>query len=531
MIYKFKKENIIYKLLTIGLMVGMVLFVGKVLTNVILSIRYPNELLEPSNVALTRMFLDGKCPYVKSSLEYEIPAISYEYPFIGSLVSALIALCIGKNVVLAHMIVSFAALVGTGILGYKIINLYSSTTVAPVAGAFLFMLCHWRFGFVSAAPDDLGLFLLILTMYLAVSPKVTNKPIVCAILTTICFYTKQYFVFVFFGICVYMFLYSKKDALKYCIETIVINVVAGVIVTIVWPLYWSYTVFFLYFGCSTGTGFGIANLIGQMKYLLAIFVLLFGVVLAAFVVFIRKLRREGRKLTTYEFSENDPLVLFAVQIPVMFLPLIVFGRNDGAFLSYFLQLWMPSIIVVTFIVLEKIQVNDRLRLIFDGFYAFVIAFTVLFGYLKLPIHVITAQEIADWERAYDIVNTSREKGDVCYSQQLAYLAFENDDKYYFCGHDGEVSLDTLAIWESSKLAQILFPYVDDIINKNMDYRIEIIVKAFESGFELITFQNDNSLLFNEQFIDEGVYYSRLDRIPLQEGNMAYTVSFYGVNHE
>ena len=528
MICKFKEENIIYKGLTLAVLAGMIYFVARVIVNVILGINYPNELLEPSNVALTRMFLEGKCPYVLNSLNYEIPAVNYEYPFLGSLLSALVALCIGGNAVLAHYIVSFAAFIGTGILGYFILTPYSKTTVAPVAGAFLFLLCHWRFGFISAAPDDLGLFLFVLTLFLAVNEKVKNKPLICAILTTLCFYTKQYFLFVFVGIFVYMLLYSKKEAVKFLVETFAVNLLVGIVVTIVWPLYWSYTFFFLYFGCATGTGFGFANLIGQMKYLLAIFVLLFFVIAVAFVMLLRKYRKEGKKITSYEFKENDPLVLFIVEIPVMFLPLILFGRNDGAFLSYFLQLWMPSIIVVTFIILEKMEASEDKKVLFDTFYGLVVVFTVLFAYLKLPLHVITQDEINNWEKAYKIVNDSREKGDVLYSQQLAYLAFENGDKYYFCGHDGEVSMETLEVWNNSGIARNLFPYVDDIINKNMDFRIAIIVKAFESEFEMISFQDGNSLLFSEEFVDAGHFYTKMDKIPLQEGNMPYEVTFYEV---
>lgn len=533
----FKQQKMIYKLMTVMLLCGIAFFVFRVIQNVILGINYPNELLEPSNVALTRMFLKGQSPYTVKSLSYDVPAINYEYPFLNSLIAVPIAFLMGGNAVAAHYIISFVSIIGTGVLGYMIIKQYSNTTAAPVAGAFIFMMCHWRFGFVSAAPDDLGLLLFVLTLYFACSPKIGNKPLICAIFTTLCFYTKQYYVFVAIGIFAYMLLYSKKEAIRYFVYTAVINVAAGIVVTLVWPLYWSYTFYFLYFGCSTGTGFGFSNLLAQMKYLLAIFVFMFAVIAVGLVMLIHKKRKAdnspagntdnsaGKKRKLIEISGNDPMSLFIVQIPVMFIPLLIFGRNDGAFLSYFLQLWMPSIVVVTLIVLERMKVDND-KLIFDLFYGFIVAFTVLFAYLKLPLHTLTAQEIANWKEAYQIVNEYREKGDVYYSQQLAYLAFENGDRYCYCGHDGEVSQQTLDVWNESKLGQILFPYVDDIIKKNIDFQIEIATKAFQSDFSLLTFENGNSLLFGEEFIDAGVYYKRLKRIPLQTGNMSYTVSFY-----
>lgn len=542
MIDKFKKQNIIYKLMTIGLVLGICFFVVRVLYNVVMTLRFPNELLEPSNVYLTKMFLEGKSPYTLASLGYEVPAVNYEYPFLNSMICAAIAFLLGKNAVLAHYIVSFASIIGTGILGYLIIRPYSKSTAAPFAGALLFMQCHWRFGYVSAAPDDLGLLLFVLTLMLAVSKAVRNKPLVCAVMTTLCFYTKQYFIFVAAGIFIYMLLYSKKEAFKFLGLTALFNVIAVIVVNIVWPLYWTYTLFFLYSGTFSGIGFGFGSLFEQLKYLAAIFAGLFVVLVIAVIrsLRVRKMATkdsdledralvdkalQGKKIFGYRVTENNPVALFVIEIPVMFLPLIFFGRNDGAFLSYFLQLWMPSIIVVTLITLEKMEPKSK-QIIFDLFYGGVVAFTVLFSFLKMPLHVITDEEIGEWNKAYAIIDEYKEKGDVYYSQLLAYKAIEDGARYCLCGHDGEVSEETLSVWQNSKLCKILFPNADKIITKYVEYEKDLTRKAIDSGFELLTFIDGNSLMFASFYLDAGVTYEKLTQLTLQAGNMPYDVQFY-----
>lgn len=538
-----KLTKIIYILMTLGLIAGIAFFLYKVLNSVIVGFGYPREILEPSNVALTRSILAGKPPYTLSALNYEIPAINYEYPFIGSLLAALIVKLTGCSVLFAHYFLSIASVIGTGILGFLFVKPYSKTLVAPLASTILFMMCHWRFGYISAAPDDLGFFFFVLTLYFAVSKKIKQKPLVCAIMTTICFYTKQYFIFVVLGIFIYMLFYSRKEAFKLALYTIVINVIAAIVITIAWPLYWTYSIFFLYNGTFTGIGFGITSLLEQMKYLSAIFIGMFAVLIVALVMAVMKKRKQteealsvssddsatananGIKKIIGKVKENSAQDLFIIEIPVMFLPLVFFGRNDGAFLSYFLQLWMPSIIVVTFVVLEK-MVAEYDKLILVLLYGGITAFTILFGYLKLPFHTMNAEELANWDRAYALINEYRDDGQIYYAPELAYLCFDNGDTNIWCGHDGEVSEVGLATLDSSPIWRRLFPYAEDIIHKNIDYRYSLSMRGFEYAYSLISFQQGHCMNFSEGYMENEYPYELLDRITLSTGNMPYEVSFY-----
>lgn len=542
MIKLFKKEHLLYKIITLALLAGLVFFVLRVFYSVYVSFGYPRELLEPSNIALTRCFLDGKSPYTLNSLNYDIPAINYEYPFMGSLIAAGIVLISGCNAVTAHYLISSFAFLGTGVLGYIIIKPYTRTTVAPIASMILFMMCHWRFGYISAAPDDLGFFIFVLTLYFTISTKIEKKHLICAFMTCICFYTKQYFAFVAFGIFVYMLLYSKKDAAKFLLYTIVINAFVAIVITIVWPLYWTYSIFLLYNGTMSGIGFGIQMLIEQMKYLTAIFIGMFAVIIFAVMdVVIKRLRNKSivekdiiEKRINIEIKKNDAMPFFSILIVVMFLPLILLGKNDGAFLSYFLQLWMPSIIVVTLIVLEKMTEGYANKIWYIIAYGGIISFTILFGYLKLPFHIMTDEEHKAWEYAYAFVDEYKEKGEVYNDSLLAFKCMDEGDTNVFCGHDGEVTEYTgLVTWKNSMLWQLLFPYADDIIRKNYEYRDVLTYKGYYYGeYSLITFGEGRCMNYSIAFIEEKMpQYKRVDDIVLQVGNMPYTMQCYVRNDD
>lgn len=545
---KFKNERIEYKLLTIAIALAALYFVYRIINNVVIGFGYPREILEPANVSLTNLFLQGKSPYTLSALDWEIPGINYDYPFLTSLLVATIAKITGCSALAGHYALSIFCILATGVIGYRTINQYSRTTVAPTLGALLFMFCHWRFGYVSAAPDDFGLLVFLLTLNLAVNPKIKNKPLCCAIGVTISFYIKQYFVFSALGIFVYMLLYSKKEALKFFLYTLGLNVAAGVVVTIFWPLYWTYTILFLYSGCFTGVGFGLSYLFEQMKYLVAIFAALFAILIVGLVMAIRKLKAKKEKIRNIKIKENDAMTLFIVMIPVMLAPLVFFGRNDGAFVSYFLQLWMPSIVVVTLIVFERMLPDDtkedvinsmaeskvgmkeyiltRQKWIYFATYMIIALFTVYFGFGKLPLHDMTEEELADWRKAYEIVDEFKDTGDVFYARSLAYKFMEDNGGICVCGHDGEVASDTLELLEQSPNLRKMFPYAIDIINKNQEYLGGVQYRAVWNEYPLVTYEvNGYSMIFMDEYMDF-INYDLKDKLNLSVGNMNYEVSFY-----
>ena len=155
MITLFKEEKPTYKLITMAVLAAALFLVARIIYAGVIALPYPKELLEPSNIVLTDTFLTGKSPYTASALTWDIPGVNYDYPFINSLLAVAIAFITRCGAVRAHFVISLVSIFLSGYIGYSLIKKYAVTTVSPVLAALLFMFCHWRFGYISAAPDDL----------------------------------------------------------------------------------------------------------------------------------------------------------------------------------------------------------------------------------------------------------------------------------------------------------------------------------------------------------------------------------------
>ncbi len=526
MILTFKNEKTVYKCITLAILAFTVFFACRIFYAGILALPYPKELLEPSNIALTRLFMEGESPYSLSALRRTPPAVNFDYPFLNSLLAAGIAKITGSSPVTAHFAVSLVCILASAVIGFVIVAGYSKTTVAPSLASLLFMFCHWRFGYISAAPDDLGLCLMMLTMLAAVSGYVKHKPFWCAVGITLCFYTKQYFAAVLVGIFIYMFLYSKREALKLLIWIAVINAAVAFAVSLAWPLYWTYSMFFMYVGAVTGAGNGLLNFLEQMKYLIVSFAVLFAVLAVAAAQFIKKVFGTRKSPGSIRIEENDAYSFFAVQIPVMLIPLFILGRNDGAFISYFLQLWMPSIVVVTLVWIEKKKdlVKEN---IFISAYIAVAAFSMYFGFGKLPLHIITPAEQATWEKALSYIESYGEQGDIFYSRSLSFEAFDNDNGECVCGHDAEVlGSHTRELIGNSEAIQEVFPNALAISDNNIRHHDIISEKTASGQYALITFEEPGLYSTLTDEVCENSGYECIDRLDLQLGNMPYEVAFY-----
>lgn len=531
----FKKENIVYKMLTLLIIAIIVVFLGRIIKNTIVGLEYPNELLEPANINLTNSILSGNVPYSLDNLVVpgmEEPPVNFEYPFVHSLVAVLFSCVFGGNTIASHYFVSFMAMIGTAVLGSVIIYRNSRTTVGATAGFLFLMFCHWRYGYVSASPDGFGLFIAMLTLYLACSPKLKHRATWVSLGTVVAFYSKQYFAFVCVSIFIYFFCYSRKEALKYLGWCVGILATSMVLVTWKWPLFWTYSVLLLMHGCFQGWDVaGFMYVLEQMKYFAVVFAVLIVVIAVYYFQKVKKQKTVCCDSTTdiglmkaNLISEGDAIPLFLIQIPVQIVILFIFGRNDGAYLTYFLQLLMPSILLSMVLILERMDIL-KCEMIFACGYSIVILFVAFFGWSKLPMHMINNEDKSNWERAYALIDEYRDKGDICHSQISAYNAIEHGDSVFGTGHDGDIIDSTYNEWKANQLQQILFPYAGKVFEENLEYRKYLYSQIEDHRVSLVVIWNCFNLLASEEQMKDAGYYVK-ESFPLQLGNMEYEANFW-----
>ena len=537
---KYKNEHILYKLLTFAIIAVIALFLLRVVKNTIVGLDYPNEILEPADVNFTNALLEGNNPYLRENIakEGEEPPVNYEYPFLNNICAAAFSFITGGNTVAAHYLVSFIAMVGTAVLGAVIIGRYSRTSVGAMAGFLLLLFCHWRYGYISASPDGFGLFVTMMTLYAASRPALKHRALRCALLTVACFYSKQYYAGVCVAIFIYFWCYSKKEALKYFAWCVVGLASSVAIITYAWPLYWDYSILCLMHGCFHGWSMdGVLNVLNQMKYLAFIFAGMLAVLAVALVKFIKTGRAEKTDINTsginnsgsrdesHDDKETNALLLFLIQIPVQIIILFFVGRNDGAYLTYFLQLLIPSLVIATLILMEQMVITKH-EMIFIGCYGLLVAFTVYFGWTKLPMHMLTEEDVSNWERAYALIDEYREKGEIQHYIVTAYNAIENGDSVFLTGHDGDITEANYAEWREIPLQQMIFPDADEMYEENLSYREVIKDRIKNHELALVIEQPEGGFIGADYLTASG--YEIAETFSLQVGNIEYQIAMWAV---
>ena len=547
---RLKKENLPYNLLALPVLIYTLYLLAMIVYASFGGAAYPNEYREAANIQLTGWFMDGRNPYAVSNLSGDIPGMIYLYGPFYSLVTAFFGLFLKVDIVILHYIVTFLAVLLTGIMMGRIVWEHSTTVTAPLA-AFLFgILCHWRWGsYVSAAPDSLGLMLLVLGLFLLTRKENKAKPYAVAVVTVAVFFTKQYFVMIFATAFAYFFFLKKKDVIKYLLTTIGLFAAVAAVLTVTCPLFWSYTIYLMK---GTGSGVSMGKSGGsysqsQTMYIGGMFFFLF---LAAAVDFVRTVfLKRGIRLGFHWKDANAPLFTLRITNPedygqrdilvdillwghmaVAGICLLYIGRNNGAWISYYLQLFMPALMMVSLMAIDNFCMEQRIRfakafrLAAFALYFCLITVTIVKTSTRLSVYTLSDEERTHWEQAYRMLETACGKGDTYYVPILCFFALENEQYAYNTGQPFVVSERFYDEWKGSETYQKLFPYAGEIFAQNLEFRETIADKVRNGGYALVTDIRDTDIVFTQE--DLRMKYRKEITLPLRTGKQTWEVDFW-----
>ena len=554
----FSKRINIINLLAIPLIAYTVFLLYRIISASFTNIAIPNEYREAANIELTKAFIHGINPYSLEGLKADTPGIVYVYGPLYSLVTAFVSMFVHIDLIVLHYIVTLISMLVAAVLTAEMIREHTRTVTAPAAGFLFVIICTWRYGYINAVPDSFALMLFILTIFIE-TRKFKNKEIISALLTVAIFFTKQYFVIIFPIILVYTFISDKDSFKRYALYTALSGAIAVLAVSITCPLYWTYTIYFAHgpwgltheqindaFGKSESsladttadaaaavnaalsasaentdpkTGFGYEIL--QLRTLAGTFLFIFAGAALGIIDALKK----------HFCNISDFMKFLIINIVISSAALIYLGRNDGAWLSYYLQLLMPSVIMLSVIYTENaiLSAADKMRK-----YAYMLLFVLMLFFTifrtdrRLSVYNLSEQERASWEEAYSILNTYCKKGEVYYSPLLAFNAISNDQYFYNNGHSMVITGWFKGEWEALKWEQKLFPYADEVMTENCKYQDKIIEKAADGEYSLITCivgMDDDKGRMGADEISQGPY-EQIAIITLRAGRMSYDVQFW-----
>ena len=564
-----KKKNIL-NFLGILMMIYTVYLLFVIIRASFGSISIPNEYREAANIQLTKTFMEGVNPYSLKAYDGDIPGMIYVYGPLYSLFTALLGLLLPVDIVMLHYVVTLASvLIGAGLAAYMT---YERTeSIAPPAAVFLFLInCSWRYGYINAVPDAFALMISIIIFFIVSRKKFALQNFLCALLSIALFFTKQYFAVIALSIFIFKLINDKKDCLRYTIDGVIIALVTFIAVSITCPLYFTYSVYLAHgpFGITqeqyhkayggymkeyteeekkekeeerrekeaelkeenveeftaesvnTDPDSGFGYEIMQLKSLAGIFIFVF------FAAFLGILFEIINKLK----NRQDLGMFLIIHMTVAFIALIYLGRNNGAWLSYYLQLLMPAVIIYAFIFVEnEIEKENGIRVVcFWPLLFLMMFFTAYRTDGRLKVYEKTDEQLAAWERAYEITAKYAEKGEVYYVPILGFQTFSNGQELYNNGHSMVITGYFRGEYFAVPWEQKVFPNGGTVLQKHFDHQQYIKEKAANREYELVTIidgvDTDAGRLSVKDLKNDG--YEKKDSILLNVGRMSYDVQFW-----
>lgn len=570
MINKLKQKSKFEVIVTFSVIIYILYLLFRIISAVLLTAAYPNEYREAANIAMTQAILNGVNIYSPQNSMSFTPTVCYLYGPLMSVIAAVLKLLLpGVSIPMLHYIISFLAMVISAILLAILVSENSRTIIAGPVAFMLTIFCHWRYGYVYGAPDSLGLCLMIgvlFALYRCAYPK--EKGIrsitwshMAAGLVIMTFFTKQYFIVVALTGGIYLLFVSKRLFVRYAVTGVLGSGVVFGLISAFCPLYWTYSLYFLK-GPGAGAAMGktgkayngmqISYLGGMLLMLFIAMTVLLCLLLGAFLiygkitislrnydgaVFTIKRRRDKVNLVSQYVNRMQFYALTFIHMLIAGIILSYIGKNDGAFLSYYLQLFTPGLIIAAVCLIDGFDWKELLKrnkklgsALFMISYLLFIAYTIYKVEPRLIINQLSKEEITDWERAYEIADAYiDEKGDgardsIYYVPPMNYHGYANNQYIYNDGQPFVFTQKFLKAYNDSEIAQQLYPYGGVIIKQHLDFREAMRQRVLEGDYELVMFIEDQDPVFTLEELEKE--YKCIETISLRTGNWSWPVQFW-----
>ena len=520
-------------LLCIPVLIYCVYFITELLIHTLADADIPNEYREAANVLLTRVFMNGENPYSLSSLNGDLPGFIYLYGPLYSCVTAIIATVIPVNLVLVHYIVTFVCMILSGVFAAKIVRKYSRSLTAPLC-AFLFLLvCHWRYGFVNAVPDSMALMLMVITLYVLLLEDFKYKAGICAVLTLASFFTKQYFLLTAGTVFIYLIIYERKTAFRYVLDCVILSALLALIITLTCPLFWTYTIYL-----AKGPGAGVAGHVTKngVKVTSGDYNLQQIMSVGGMFLFFFLAETAGVVISVIKKKYTKADVLMFIHLAVSGICLVGYlGKNGGAWLSYYLELFIPALVMGALIMLEKLTegcLDDRYRsgkkiflsAVFIS-YILLAGFTIMRVEQRLPKTPMDEGDYEAWAVARTYTDGYSDGNEYLYPL-LAYYGIEEGQYIYNSGQPFVVSEKFYNKYLESETAQKYFPYARNIFEQHLNYRKEIVSGVLKGEYSLVTYIPDYEAdeVFTAKDLEQS--YRLADTLTLRTGRQLWDVEFW-----
>ena len=470
---------------------------------------FPAEFREGVMILTTNLMLKGINPYdLASQPQYtNVYGIFYNiiaYPFVKFFGASLIV----------HRTVSAFFIVASCFILFLVMRRKKIPILFNFFATILFYASLLYFVTPTARPDSLGLFLLLLGIFLPFFYNYSLLSIVISIILGIfSFYTKIYFVLVIPYLTCYIFLFvSKKKGIIYGISSIVSLVLTAFIVNHYFKYYFANVIFSNISLNKTFITHVNNQFLEYFKYNLGIIVILLIVLSLQIYKNFEKIKKNlidfksfsNKKISIINFSNiNKPLIninfsltLFCFICSVL-LVYFILGRNTGAWLTYFFQFISPFLLIIVFSYMKK---QKRWYILFIPF-IIINLYVASFNYLPIKKIFKSNYSLESWETVETLISGHQ---NIFNSPAIVPILVEQNKNVYDSGHSGQFIYGA----DHKSVIKLIFPEDNKILIRNNQFLQELSNSIIEKKFDLIILTTDYPRYNSEEIIKNYYEYQK-----------------------
>ena len=524
-------------------MVYAVLLLFNIFTTMVDTAMFPHEYREAANIFMTKAIVDGDNIYSLDVLKRNDPGLVYLYGPLESIIASVFVIVLRADIVSVHFAIAFISLIATAILMAKMAYDHTNSFLPPALAFLCGIYCHWRYGYIYAAPDSLGLFLIILFLFILSRRQFKARPYLAAIVIILAFFTKQYFAIGALTGFLYLLFVEKREAIKYAITGIVISAILSIVITVKFPLFWTYALYFLKgpgAGMPSSDVAGTAHNVSQVKYIGGLFICFFIVAFFHLIITVYRVIKKDIVFRPNLKNMDGPLVeikgdnhfsfdvLMYIQMLVAAFILYYIGNNEGAFISYYLQLFVPALILLSVVAMDNIRISgriaDKVRLpLLITINLLTCLYTINRAEPRLVVTKIADIDKERWEDFYNVISDYDHK-EVYYVPLGEYPVAFTDKYIYNTGMPFVISEKYLNRYNESEIAKVLFPHAGEIMQQHLEYREMLRKNVLDGKYDLIMYTPDMDEIFTTD--DMAGRYKLLSSMPLKAGSWSWEVDLY-----
>ena len=402
-------ESRLEKIVQVILFVVVLVYICNWAWNVLylLWLPYPTEYRDLATIQLSRLFSSNENPY---SL-VNSPPFFYLYGFIFSLLVSPLVRLAEVNLVLLHKAMTLLCVLSASFLVSLEVRKNTKSLLLQIFAFALMLTSSWNAAPFIIRPDSFGLLIALLIVFIL--RRNNSLPVIalCAFLTIVAFYTKQYFLFIAAPVFIYELLRDWHKALYYAAACLLLGAGSFFLVRAVFPV-------FFYASLVAQAG----SVGGPLRHLLLQSV---AFAVRAWPLFLLMCYPVARKISPPTAghragtetpnrgvggtgSESD-LRIYYLLFAVAVVCLVFMGKNTGAWLSYYYQLALPSMTIIALSMLARLE-HGSYRVIFLFLITVVSLFNIPLELRKQKLAFFPAVPRSyemSWQRAYTVLDQNK----------------------------------------------------------------------------------------------------------------------------